>query len=107
LNEDTVGPDMTFCMKGIGATLIPLFTGMGLLLLAGKTKAAINALKKYMNKIVEEVDDGTYKKQGFFKKMLNKVTPGFLKNLKVKLFGGPKDIGANTEDKSHSSFREL
>ncbi|WQJ53263.1 MAG: hypothetical protein [Wendovervirus sonii] len=107
LNEATDGPDMTWWAKGIGVTLAPLLSGMGLLLLAGKTDAAINALKKYMNKIVEEVDDGTYKKQGFFKKFLNRITPDKLKNLKVKWFGGPKDIGATSEDKSKSSFREL
>jgi len=36
LNENTVGPDMTWWAKGLSVTLIPLFTGMAYLLMLGK-----------------------------------------------------------------------
>lgn len=98
LNENTVGPDMTWWAKSFGAminaTLLPLFSGMGYLIMLGKSQGAIKSLKKYMNKLVEELDDGTYKKQGFFSNIMNKLLGKF-------------KFGKTSENQSHSSFREL
>lgn len=65
LNEATDGPDMTYWAKGIGGLFGVAFTGLfgGIagLIMAGKTKKAIEQLEDYMNKIVETIDDGAYK----------------------------------------------
>jgi len=71
LNEDyggTAGPDMTYWAKGFGGAIGGLFGGLfGLflmLIMKGKTRAAIKMLENSMNKIVETVDDGINKKKG-------------------------------------------
>lgn len=67
LNEDygdTDGPDMTYWSKGLGGLFGGLFGLVLLLLMKGKTRAAIKMLENSMNKIVETVDDGVNKKKG-------------------------------------------
>ena len=67
LNEnagDTIGPDMTYWAKGIGGLFGGLFGLALLLIMKGKTRAAIKMLENSMNKIVETVDDGINKKKG-------------------------------------------
>lgn len=67
LNEDygdTIGPDMTYWAKGIGGMFGGLFGLFMLLIMKGKTRAAIKMLENSMNKIVETVDDGINKKKG-------------------------------------------
>lgn len=67
LNErlgDTSGPDMTWWAEGIGGLFTGLFGLFLVLIMKGKTRAAIKMLENSMNKIVETVDDGINKKKG-------------------------------------------
>lgn len=67
LNEDlgdTDGPDMTYWAKGLGGLFGGLFGLFLMLIMKGKTRAAIKMLENSMNKIVETVDDGINKKKG-------------------------------------------
>ena len=67
LNErlaDTPGPDMTWWAEGIGGLFTGLFGLFLVLIMKGKTRAAIKMLENSMNKIVETVDDGVNKKKG-------------------------------------------
>lgn len=67
LNErlgDTSGPDMTWWSEGLGALFAGLFGLSLMLIMKGKTRAAIKMLENSMNKIVETVDDGINKKKG-------------------------------------------
>ena len=67
LNErlgDTPGPDMTWWSEGLGALFAGLFGLSLMLIMKGKTRAAIKMLENSMNKIVETVDDGINKKKG-------------------------------------------
>ena len=67
LNErlaDTAGPDMTWWAEGIGGLFTGLFGLFLVLIMKGKTRAAIKMLENSMNKIVETVDDGINKKKG-------------------------------------------
>ena len=67
LNErlgDTSGPDMTWWSEGLGALFAGLFGLSIMLIMKGKTRAAIKMLENSMNKIVETVDDGINKKKG-------------------------------------------
>lgn len=67
LNErlgDTPGPDMTWWAEGIGGLFTGLFGLFLVLIMKGKTRAAIKMLENSMNKIVETVDDGINKKKG-------------------------------------------
>lgn len=67
LNEiagDTDGPDMTYWAAGLGGLFGGLFGLTVLLIMKGKTRAAIKMLENSMNKIVETVDDGVNKKKG-------------------------------------------
>ena len=67
LNEraaDTIGPDMTWWAEGLGALFAGLFGLSLMLIMKGKTRAAIKMLENSMNKIVETVDDGINKKKG-------------------------------------------
>ena len=67
LNErlsDTSGPDMTWWSEGLGGLFAGLFGLSIMLIMKGKTRAAIKMLENSMNKIVETVDDGINKKKG-------------------------------------------
>lgn len=67
LNErlgDTPGPDMTWWSEGLGGLFAGLFGLSLMLIMKGKTRAAIKMLENSMNKIVETVDDGINKKKG-------------------------------------------
>ena len=60
LNEEygnTTGPDMTYWAKGLGGLFGGLFGLFLILIMKGKTRAAIKMLENSMNKIVETVDD--------------------------------------------------
>ena len=67
LNEDygdTTGPDMTYWLTGIGGLFGGIMSLIIAMIMRGKTKMAIRMLEKYMNKIVEKVDDGVDKTKG-------------------------------------------
>ena len=96
LNEEygnTIGPDMTYWAKGIGGMFGGLFGLFMILIMKGKTRAAIKMLENSMNKIVETVDDGINKKKG----------RGLWARIKVgvgKLFG--KDTSGKNEGEQNT-----
>lgn len=99
LNEDSLAPghDMTFWANDMGwvgklcgGLLTAAFAGMVALIMAGKDKAAMKALERYMNKLVERVDDGIHKK----------------KSLMNKLFGR-FGVGTHDGDQSKACLRQI
>lgn len=106
LNEDTVGPDMSFWMKGIGKWISlgfgAVFASMAGLIMLGKTQIAIKQLERYMNEIVEMCDDGINKRRSIFKRIGDKISGSFSK---LKSWFVKKD--KNREDRSYASFREV
>ena len=62
--------------KLAGVGLAGLATGISALIIAGKDKLAFVKLKKYMNRLVEIIDQGIYKKRSFFSKLFNRKNRG-------------------------------
>lgn len=106
LNEDTTGPDMTFWMNGpmkfITAGFGAVFGTMAGLIMAGHTKAAINKLEDYMNRVVEMCDDGIQKDRSLFHRLGNKISAKFDK---IKNWFKKKDTWRG--NRSYASFREV
>lgn len=74
------GADMTGWMKDMGwigklagVALTGLLGAMIALIMAGKDAAAMDSLEKYMNKLVERVDDGIHKKRTLWGKLMGKL----------------------------------
>lgn len=87
LNE-APGPDLTWWMKGLEGGFLGLL-GLGIgamagLFMAGKDKAAQKALERSMNKAVEMIDTGIYKKKSFFGSLLGKIGLGKLVHNEVR-----------------------
>lgn len=106
LNENTVGPDMTYWMKGpfklLSLGFGSVFAGMAGLIMAGKTKVAIRKLEDYMNRIVETCDDGIQKQRSLFHRIGNKLGDKFAK---LKNWFKKKDT--YRADRSYPSFRAV
>lgn len=102
LNEraaDTTGPDMTWWAAGLGGLFGGIMSLIIALIMRGKSKMAIRMLEKYMNKLVEKVDDGTYKAKG--RGLWNRIKVGV-----GNLFG--KDwSGKNSGEQNNICLRTL
>jgi len=59
--------------KLAGSLLTGIFGGMVALIMAGKTKAAVQSLENYMNKLVELTDDGVHKKKSIIGALFSKL----------------------------------
>lgn len=93
LNESE-GADMFAWEKGIkgiiASTIGVTFAGVVALFAAGKHRGAVKALKKYMARLVEVTDDGTYKEKSLFRKLLSTIGLVKKENLAV---GGDQSTG--------------
>lgn len=94
LNEAD-GHDMTYWMNNMGwlgklagSLLTGIFGGMVALIMAGKTKAAVQSLENYMNKLVELTDDGVHKKKSIIGALFSK-------------------LGVNKRDQERACFRDI
>ncbi len=94
LNE-AEGHDMTYWMNNMGwlgtlasSLLTGIFGGMVALIMAGKTKAAVQSLENYMNKLVELTDDGVHKKKSIIGALFSK-------------------LGVNRRDQERACFRDI
>lgn len=101
LNEraaDTIGPDMTWWAEGIGGLFTGLFGLFLVLIMKGKTRAAIKMLENSMNKIVETVDDGINKKKGrgLFAKIKTRIGSWFGKDWSGKNEGEQNTVCLRT-----------
>lgn len=83
LTEGGEGRDPFYWLTGTGwlgkltgIALTGLATGIWALLVAGKDKIAFAKLKEYMNRLVETIDQGIYKKRSFFSKLFKRKTRG-------------------------------
>lgn len=108
INEDfggTVGPDMTYWAKGIGGLFGGLFGLFLMLIMKGKTRAAIKMLENSMNKIVETVDDGINKKKGrgLFARIKTRVGSWFGKDWSGKNEGEQNTICLRTLQENFSA----
>lgn len=108
LNEDfgdTTGPDQTYWAKGIGGLFGGLFGIFLMLIMKGKTRAAIKMLENSMNKIVETVDDGINKKKGrgLFARLKTKIGTWFGKDTSGENSGEQNTICLRTLQENFSA----
>lgn len=101
----TVGPDMTYWAKGLGGLFGGLFGIFLMLIMKGKTRAAIKMLENSMNKIVETVDDGLNKKKGrgLFARIKTRIGSWFGKDWSGKNEGEQNTICLRTLQENFSA----